>query len=844
MKFGKEFKSQRIPEWEEAYMKYDYLKKLLKDIEDYNHKNKPHPTALTLKRTMTLYRSFSGLTRSGSRYFLTSPKVTAAEAAAAGGGDIEDQVILVTAVDQSNHYETKFLKSSEQGSEYELVYFRRLDDEFNKVNKFYKSKVEEVMKEADLLNKQMDALIAFRIKVENPDGTNRHFVNWNVEMNELASGVAASAAAVSLTSPRGCSPASAPSVSLPSPTGTSRSNSRACKEVPHMDAIKEIDQSEESGEDSVRRGVRAHNSASSTAVGGMKEKKMDVSRPASLAGGIKEKKIDASRPASLDVLDRVTMNNTLETPRSTIKGMLNVNKNNEITFGRENLQKVEQQLQRAFVEFYSKLRLLKSYSFLNVLAFSKIMKKYDKISSRNASKSYLHMVDNSYIGSYDGVTRLMERVEETFIKHFTNANRSKGIRILRPAAKRERHRTTFSLGFFAGCALALLASLILIVRARNILGTEGSTLYMETLFPLYSLFGFIVLHMLMYAINIYAWRRYRINYPFIFGFKQGTELGYREVFLISSALATLALASVLANLDMEMNKQTKDFKTFTELVPLILVIFVFLVTVCPFNIVYRSSRYFLLVCLFHCICAPLYKVLLPDFFLADQLTSQVQAIRSVEYYICYYAGGGFKSRDSSCKKTDVFKVFNFIVASIPYSFRLFQCLRRLFEEKDAMQGYNAIKYFSTIVAVAIRAAHKLNSTTAWFTLAILSSVVSAIISTYWDLVVDWGLFQKNSKNRFLRDKLIVPQQNVYFAAIVLNILLRFAWLQTVFKFKLPFLHMEAMVTIFACLEIIRRGMWNFFRLENEHLNNVGKYRAFKSVPLPFNYDEDDDDKDE
>ena len=28
------------------------------------------------------------------------------------------------------------------------------------------------------------------------------------------------------------------------------------------------------------------------------------------------------------------------------------------------------------------------------------------------------------------------------------------------------------------------------------------------------------------------------------------------------------------------------------------------------------------------------------------------------------------------------------------------------------------------------------------------------------------------------------------------------------------------------------------RLENEHLNNVGNFRAFKSVPLPFNYDED------
>ncbi|GKG04420.1 hypothetical protein Tco_0314807, partial [Tanacetum coccineum] len=28
-------------------------------------------------------------------------------------------------------------------------------------------------------------------------------------------------------------------------------------------------------------------------------------------------------------------------------------------------------------------------------------------------------------------------------------------------------------------------------------------------------------------------------------------------------------------------------------------------------------------------------------------------------------------------------------------------------------------------------------------------------------------------------------------------------------------------------------------LENEHLNNVGKFRAVKSVPLPFSYEEED-----
>ena len=42
--------------------------------------------------------------------------------------------------------------------------------------------------------------------------------------------------------------------------------------------------------------------------------------------------------------------------------------------------------------------------------------------------------------------RLLDHVETTFIKHFTNGNRTKGMNILQPKAKRERHRLTFSTG--------------------------------------------------------------------------------------------------------------------------------------------------------------------------------------------------------------------------------------------------------------------------------------------------------------------------------------------------------------------------------------------------------------
>lgn len=771
MKFGKEFVSQMVPEWKEAYMDYDYLKTLLKEIQRFKQRTRPQTIPPRLGRRQTLYRAFSGLTR--RNYSPLSPPRPS---------DVENQVILVnsSSSSQGGRFETMFLMAADEGGEFELVYFKRLDDEFNKVLDFYKSKVGEVMEEAAVLDKQMDALIAFRVKVERPDQEG-WFFDREAEMRSLASGVAASAAALSASTPRGAR-GKAPMVAIDEDGPSSQGRSD--------------DSSDDKNE---------------------KESKTLIQ----MTKQEKPKNIRGIRPAPLEILNHVKMNNTVE-----------------IKFNRDNLKKVEEQLKRAFVAFYHKLLLLKNFSFLNILAFSKIMKKYDKITSRRASKAYLKLVEKSFLDSSDGVTKLMDRVEATFINHFSNSNRRKGMSILRPRVKKERHRVTFSLGFLFGCTVALLLALVLITRARDLLNHTGRDQYMRNMLPLYSLFGYITLHMLMYAANIYFWRRYRVNYPFIFGYKEGTELGYREVLLLSCCVAMLSTAAGLANLDMEMDPKTLDYKAITELVPLGLLVLLLVILFCPLNIIYRSSRFFLLGCLFHCLCAPLYKVTLPDFFLADQLTSQVQAFRSLEFYICYYGWGDYKKRHNTCLGNDVYKAFFFIVAAVPYWIRLLQCLRRLYEERDPRQGFNGLKYLSAIIAICMRTAYTLNRGSRWNLLAWIASVIAVIFGTYWDLVIDWGLFQKNSKNRWLRDKLLVPHKTVYFAAMVLNVLLRLVWMQTVLNFSVPFLHIQTLTALVAVLEIIRRGIWNFFRLENEHLNNVGKYRAFKTVPLPFNYDED------
>ncbi|KAK8534010.1 hypothetical protein V6N13_028312 [Hibiscus sabdariffa] len=772
MKFGKEFAVQMVQEWQEAYMDYNKLKSMLKDILTLKQQIKPPSTMATaatetpkglMKRRASLYRAFSGLT---NQYKSVSSMKSH-----------EDEVILVSSVKGGGegHYQTMFLRSGEEGGEFELLFFRRLDDEFNKVLRFYKKKVEEVTAEADELSKQMNALIALRIKVDNPvvGGTDMvHLSDHDLSSNSS-------------------------SVAHPIHGGK---HGRT-----QIDVIQEEEMNTEG-------------------ISGEEMKKAD----------------GHFRQDPLNVLDHVKINVELETPISILRSVIKSSKS-DLLFGRQELRTAEEKISQAFVEFYRKLRLLKSYCFLNQLAFSKIMKKYDKVTTRNVSKAYMQMVDESYLGSSVEVTKLLEKVEATYVKHFANGNHRKGMKTLRPQAKKEKHRITFLYGFFSGCSIALIVAIIVNINARNILKSQGRERYMVNIFPLYSLFGYIVLHMLMYAGNVYFWKRYRINYSFIFGFKQGTELGYREVLLLSSGLSMLALAGVISHLDMDMDPRTKSFRTLTELIPLFLVIVVLSITFFPFNIIYRSSRFFLIRCAFHCVCAPLYKVTLPDFFLADQLTSQVQAIRSLEFYICYYGWGNFRERSNTCAESEVYKVIYIVVAIIPYWIRFIQCVRRLFEEKDTAHGLNGIKYLSTIIAVVARTIYQDEKTTTGLVLAAATSGIATMASLYWDIVIDWGLLNRNSTNPWLRDKLAVPHKGVYYVAMVnlqvLNCVLRLAWMQQVLRIQtVPFLHKTALVAVVASLEIIRRGIWNFFRLENEHLNNVGKFRAFKSVPLPFSSD--------
>ena len=68
--------------------------------------------------------------------------------------------------------------------------------------------------------------------------------------------------------------------------------------------------------------------------------------------------------------------------------------------------------------------------------------------------------------------------------------------------------------------------------------------------------------------------------------------------------------------------------------------------------------------------------------------------------------------------------------------------------------------------------------------------------------------------------------------MILDPILRFNWIfYAIFSGELQ--HSALLSFFVGFSEICRRGMWTLFRVENEHCTNVGRFRASRDVPLPY-----------
>lgn len=71
----------------------------------------------------------------------------------------------------------------------------------------------------------------------------------------------------------------------------------------------------------------------------------------------------------------------------------------------------------------------------------------------------------------------------------------------------------------------------------------------------------------------------------------------------------------------------------------------------------------------------------------------------------------------------------------------------------------------------------------------------------------------------------------YYFAIVEDLILRFGWTLSMSLIEMGYMESDLVVSLLAPLEVFRRFIWNYFRLENEHLNNCGNFRAVRDISV-------------
>lgn len=98
--------------------------------------------------------------------------------------------------------------------------------------------------------------------------------------------------------------------------------------------------------------------------------------------------------------------------------------------------------------------------------------------------------------------------------------------------------------------------------------------------------------------------------------------------------------------------------------------------------------------------------------------------------------------------------------------------------------------------------------------------------------MDWGLFDSKAppEYKFLREELIYPVR-WYYVAILNDLILRFGWTANLSLTEIMGIPPDVITLVLAPCEIVRRFIWNFYRLENEHLNNCGEFRAVRDISI-------------
>jgi hypothetical protein len=237
-----------------------------------------------------------------------------------------------------------------------------------------------------------------------------------------------------------------------------------------------------------------------------------------------------------------------------------------------------------------------------------------------------------------------------------------------------------------------------------------------------------------------------------------------------------------------------------------------------------------------------------DILLADVLTSYAKIIADLFVAMCMF----FQHEGSATSRPDRACGGQFLVPfiiAIPSLIRFRQCMIEYFRVRASNQkaggmgagGWggqhlaNALKYFSAFPVIILSALQRnlssnhttINLTEISLYRCWLATVfINSFYSFYWDVAKDWDLtlFSAARKSHLhaygLRSRLYFPSKEIYYMAIIADLLLRCTWSLKLSPHLDHFADFESGIFLMEFLEVVRRWMWIFFRVETEWVRNT------------------------
>jgi len=507
------------------------------------------------------------------------------------------------------------------------------------------------------------------------------------------------------------------------------------------------------------------------------------------------------------------------------------------------------ELKNCFHLFYKEISLLVDYYHINYEALRKIVKKQKKLCASFQTKLPFSAIkfDSFFnekcflVKNLPRLQKLKQDFETQYVDFFYSNNRKNEGRteLFKIAQGRLiSHWENFYFGLFSGFTILLLW-IILILGIKGDLDPDSDSQF-NHVFHIFRGSLLLVLYIWLLGWNVYGWTQYHINYKNIFRFNYHFST-LSEILKRGASFTTIILLAFLwyVLIKEEMTSLSPFLYYQKEFCPLIgwflLIIYMFYPSKKYFN---GEGRFYM----FKIMKSMLVSCFFVDFTLSwatDQIVSFVIPIRDLEYTMCYYVNKIFLNNNAEICLNQEKITISFVAAFIPFTLRIIQCLRAMYQKEHRfafnVDFFNMIKYLISLITVFLSLFLSLFPTyTYFFYIWIFFAALSTCYSYYWDLKMDWGFLDPKAKYKYLRPQLSYTKVYFYYLAIGINLLFRFAWILSLSSAVVDkTMRKELYTFLLGFIEMTRRSIWNFFRVEKEHIANCGMFRVVENYKLPY-----------